>query len=50
VVSAADPYGRNIGFLDRSRYLFFQAAPQLYSDSYLENLVGPGIEPGPMDL
>jgi hypothetical protein len=29
VVSAADPYGRNLGFLDRSRYFFFQAAPQL---------------------
>jgi hypothetical protein len=25
------PYGRNLGFLDRSRYFFFQAAPQLYS-------------------
>jgi hypothetical protein len=22
VVSAADPYGRNLGFLDRSRYFF----------------------------
>jgi hypothetical protein len=33
VVSAADPYGRNLGFLDRSRYIFFQVAPQLYSRS-----------------
>jgi hypothetical protein len=31
VFSAADPYGRNLGFLDRSRYFFFQVAPQLYS-------------------
>jgi CBS-domain-containing membrane protein len=30
VVSVTDPYGRIIGFLDRSRYLFFQVAPQLY--------------------
>jgi hypothetical protein len=30
VVSAADPYGRNLVFLDR-RHVFFQAAPQLYS-------------------
>jgi hypothetical protein len=31
VVSAADPYGRNLDFLDRSRYFFYQVAPQLYS-------------------
>jgi hypothetical protein len=31
VVSATDPHGRIIGFLDRSRYYFFQAAPQLHS-------------------
>jgi hypothetical protein len=30
VVSAADPNGRNLDFLDRSRYFFFQVAPQLY--------------------
>jgi hypothetical protein len=30
VVSATDPYGLIIGFLDLSRYFFFQAAPQLY--------------------
>jgi hypothetical protein len=30
VVSMTDPYGI-LGFLDRSRYLFFQVAPQLYS-------------------
>jgi hypothetical protein len=31
VVSITDPYSRNLGFLDRSRYFFFQVAPQLYS-------------------
>jgi hypothetical protein len=31
VVSATDPYGRILGFLDRNRYSFFQVAPQLYS-------------------
>jgi hypothetical protein len=29
VVSAKDPYCRILGFLDRSRYVFFQVAPQL---------------------
>jgi hypothetical protein len=31
VVSAADRYGRILGFLNRSRYFFFQVAPKLYS-------------------
>jgi hypothetical protein len=31
VVSVTDPYGRNLAFLDRSRYFFLQVAPQLYS-------------------
>jgi hypothetical protein len=31
VVSVTDPYGSNFGFLDLSRYFFFQVAPQLYS-------------------
>jgi hypothetical protein len=31
VVSVTDPYGRILGFLDRSRYFFFQVTPQLYS-------------------
>jgi hypothetical protein len=31
VVNVTDPYGRILGFLDRCRYFFFQAAPQLYS-------------------
>jgi hypothetical protein len=26
-----DPYGRILGFVDRSRYFFFKVAPQLYS-------------------
>jgi hypothetical protein len=31
VVSVTDPYGRILGFLDRSRYFFLQVVPQLYS-------------------
>jgi hypothetical protein len=31
VVSVTDPYGRILGFLDRSRYYFFEVAPQLCS-------------------
>jgi hypothetical protein len=31
VVTATNPFGRNLGFLDWSRYFFFQVAPQLYS-------------------
>jgi hypothetical protein len=31
VVSAANPYGRILDFLDRRCYYFFQIAPQLYS-------------------
>jgi hypothetical protein len=31
VISVTDPYGFILGFLDRSRYFFFQLAPQLYS-------------------
>jgi hypothetical protein len=31
VVSVTDPYGRNLGFLDRRSYFFFQVAPQWYS-------------------
>jgi hypothetical protein len=48
-------YGRNLGFLDRSCYFFFQIAPQLYSRGewtpfqihyFSENLVVEGIEHG----
>jgi CBS-domain-containing membrane protein len=31
VVSVMNPYGRILGFLDQSRYYFFQVPPQLYS-------------------
>jgi hypothetical protein len=36
VVSATDPHGRILGFLDRSRYYFFQVAPQLYSRGWVD--------------
>jgi hypothetical protein len=56
VVSVTDHYDRFLDFLDRSRYFFFQVAPQLYSRGrvnthyFSENLVATGIEPGPLDL
>jgi hypothetical protein len=31
MVSATDPHGRILGFIDRSRYYFFQVTLQLYS-------------------
>jgi hypothetical protein len=31
VVSVTNPYGRILGFLDRSSYYFFQVTPQMYS-------------------
>jgi hypothetical protein len=31
VVSMMNPYSRNLDFLDQSRYVLFQVAPQLYS-------------------
>jgi hypothetical protein len=34
VVRVTDPYGRILGFLDRSSYFFFQVAPQLYSRGF----------------
>jgi hypothetical protein len=55
VVSATDPHGRIPGFLDRSHYSSFQAAPQLYLRGWvhpvpdsllLRDLVASGIEPG----
>jgi hypothetical protein len=36
VVSVTSPYGRSLGFLDRSRYFFFQVAPQLYSWGWVD--------------
>jgi hypothetical protein len=59
MVSVTDPYGRNLDFLDRSRYVFFQVAAQLYSRGWVapfqthylsDNLVALGFEPGPLDL
>jgi hypothetical protein len=41
VVSATDPHGRILGFLDRSRYYFFQVAPQLYSRGWLDPVPDP---------
>jgi hypothetical protein len=41
VISVTDPYDRILGFLDRSRYNFFQAALQLYSRGW----VGPVTDP-----
>jgi hypothetical protein len=35
VVSVTDPYDRILDFLNRSRYCFFQAAPQLYSRGWM---------------
>jgi hypothetical protein len=31
VLSVTNPHGRNLGYLGRSRYFFFQVASQLYS-------------------
>jgi hypothetical protein len=60
VVSVTDPYGRILGFLDRSRYYFsfkqllscgHQAEWTPFQTHYFsENLVVLGIEPGPLDL
>jgi hypothetical protein len=44
MVSATDSYIRNIGFLDRIRYLFFQVAPQLYSRGWVD----PDSDPLPL--
>jgi hypothetical protein len=41
VVRVTNPYGRNLGFLDRSRYIFFQAAPQLYSLGWVNPVPDP---------
>jgi hypothetical protein len=38
VVSVARPYSRILGFLDRSRYLFFQVALQLYSRGWVDTV------------
>jgi hypothetical protein len=59
VVSATDPYDRNLGFLDRSRYFSFKLFLSCTHDSewtpfqthyYSENVVAAVVEPGPLDL
>jgi hypothetical protein len=41
VVSAADLYGSNLGFLYQNRYFFFQVAPQLYSRGSVDPVPDP---------
>jgi hypothetical protein len=41
VVSVTDPYGRILAFLDRSRYFFFQVAPQFYSRGWVDPVPDP---------
>jgi hypothetical protein len=41
VISVTDPYGRILGFLDRSRYVFFQVAAQLYSRGWVDPVPDP---------
>jgi hypothetical protein len=58
VVSVTDPYGRILGFLDRSRYTFLSSSssvvltrlsgPRSRPTNFFF-LVVPGIEPGPPD-
>jgi hypothetical protein len=41
MISMPDPCGRILGFLDRSRYFFFQVAPQLYSQGWVDPIPDP---------
>jgi hypothetical protein len=41
VVSVTGPYGRILEFLDRSRYLILQVAPQLYSRGWVDPVPDP---------
>jgi hypothetical protein len=41
VVSVTDPYGRNLGFIDRSRYFFILIAPQSYPRGWVDPVPGP---------
>jgi hypothetical protein len=41
VVRLTDSYSRILGFLDRSRYFCFQAAPQLYSRGWVDPVTDP---------
>jgi hypothetical protein len=40
-VSATNPHGHILGFLDRSRYYFFQVSPQLHSRSWVDPIPDP---------
>jgi hypothetical protein len=41
LTSVTDPYGRNHGFLDRSRYFSIQVAPHLYSRGWVNPVEDP---------
>jgi hypothetical protein len=41
VISVTDPYGRILGFLDRSRNIFLKVAPQLYSRGSVDPVHDP---------
>jgi hypothetical protein len=41
VARVTNPYGRILSFLDRSRYFFFQVAPQLYSRGWVDPVPDP---------
>jgi hypothetical protein len=41
VVSVMNPYGRILGFLDRSRHFPFQVAPHLYSQGRVDPVPDP---------
>jgi hypothetical protein len=41
MVSATYLYGRILGSLGRSRYFFFQVAPQLYSRGWVDPIPDP---------
>jgi hypothetical protein len=41
VVSATDLYGRILEFLDRSYYFFFQVAPQVYLQGWVDFVPDP---------
>jgi hypothetical protein len=41
VVRATDPHACILGFIDRSCYYFFQVAPQLYSQSWVDSVPDP---------
>jgi hypothetical protein len=59
VVSVTDPYSRILGFLDRNRYFSIKELLSCTQEAewtpfqthyFSENLVVPGIKPGPLDL